>query len=280
MSSRTLTLETRKAALSDAATLSRLTLQLGYDCTEVMMRQRLVRLRDDPDHAVFVASLDGGEVVGVSVDSVYTHRAWMQAPREIGGLGPLNYPLASDITHQVSKDYGVYLPDRGHALRGTFLIDPKGILRAATIHDTDVGRSVDETLREQEFERAIDGGRAGFEPGGEQAVEDLVGREQRLQRRRRRDRALDVGPEEGGLWHVGHVDLRLVDAAAQEQRQLCVAPAADAGTGMRGEVGRRRGAQARRQLPHRASRQRPARRPCVAATTRARDDLASAREQV
>ena len=90
---------------------------------------------------------DGGEVVAVSVDSVYTHRAWMQAPREIGGLGPLNYPLASDITHQVSKDYGVYLPDRGHALRGTFLIDPKGILRAATIHDTDVGRSVDETLR-------------------------------------------------------------------------------------------------------------------------------------
>lgn len=64
MSSRTLTLETRKAALSDAATLSRLTLQLGYDCTEVMMRQRLVRLRDDPDHAVFVAALDGGEVVG------------------------------------------------------------------------------------------------------------------------------------------------------------------------------------------------------------------------
>src|SRR5690348_6687322 len=93
---------------------------------------------------------DGGDVVGVSVDSVFTHRAWMQAPREMGGVGPLNYPLASDITHQVSKDYGVYLPEKGHALRGTFLIDPKGVLRAATVHDTDVGRSVDETLRSLE----------------------------------------------------------------------------------------------------------------------------------
>jgi len=64
MNSRTLTLETRKAALADASTMSRLTLQLGYDCTEVMMRQRLARLRDDPEHAVFVASLDGSEVVG------------------------------------------------------------------------------------------------------------------------------------------------------------------------------------------------------------------------
>ena len=64
MTARTHTLETRRAALSDATTLSRLTLQLGYDCSEVMMRQRLARLRDDPDHGVFVADLDGDEVVG------------------------------------------------------------------------------------------------------------------------------------------------------------------------------------------------------------------------
>jgi GNAT superfamily N-acetyltransferase len=64
MTARTLTVETRRAALSDASALSRLTLQLGYDCTEVAMRQRLIRLRDDPDHAVFVAALDGHEVVG------------------------------------------------------------------------------------------------------------------------------------------------------------------------------------------------------------------------
>lgn len=93
----------------------------------------------------FVA--EGADVLGVSVDSVYTHRAWMKAPRDKGGLGDLAFPLASDITHQVSKDYGVYLPEKGHALRGTFIIDPKGILRSVVINDADVGRSVDETLR-------------------------------------------------------------------------------------------------------------------------------------
>lgn len=64
MTARTHTLETRKAALSDALALCRLTLLLGYDCTEVAMRQRLVRLRDDAAQALFVAALDGNEVVG------------------------------------------------------------------------------------------------------------------------------------------------------------------------------------------------------------------------
>lgn len=64
MSPRKLTLETRTAALADASAISRLTLQLGYDCTEVAMRQRLIRLREEPEHAVFVAALDGQEVVG------------------------------------------------------------------------------------------------------------------------------------------------------------------------------------------------------------------------
>jgi peroxiredoxin (alkyl hydroperoxide reductase subunit C) len=90
---------------------------------------------------------EGADVLGVSVDSVYTHRAWIRTPRDKGGLGDIAYPLASDLTHQVSKDYGVYLADRGHALRGTFLIDPKGILRSVVVNDADVGRSVDEALR-------------------------------------------------------------------------------------------------------------------------------------
>lgn len=59
-----LTLETRRALLSDASTMARLSMQLGYDCTEVVMRQRLTRLRDDLEHAVFVAALEGGVVVG------------------------------------------------------------------------------------------------------------------------------------------------------------------------------------------------------------------------
>lgn len=90
---------------------------------------------------------EGADILGVSVDSVHTHRAWLQASKEHGGLGEIRYPLASDLTHQVSKDYGVFLEDKGHALRGTFLIDPHGRLRSALVHDLEVGRSVQETLR-------------------------------------------------------------------------------------------------------------------------------------
>jgi peroxiredoxin 2/4 len=90
---------------------------------------------------------EGAEILGVSVDSVHTHRAWIKASRESGGLGELRYPLASDINHKVSRDYGVLLADAGHSLRGTFLIDPKGVLRLSLVSDLDVGRSVDETLR-------------------------------------------------------------------------------------------------------------------------------------
>lgn len=57
------------------------------------------------------------EVVGCSVDSHFTHLAWMHTPRKDGGLGPLSIPLLSDLTHKISKDYGVYLEDAGHALR-------------------------------------------------------------------------------------------------------------------------------------------------------------------
>ncbi len=89
----------------------------------------------------------GADVVGVSIDSVHTHRAWIQAPKDKGGLGELRYTLASDITHKVSKDYGVFIEEEGHSLRGTFIIDPKGMLRSALVNDLDVGRSVDETLR-------------------------------------------------------------------------------------------------------------------------------------
>ena len=89
----------------------------------------------------------GAEVIGVSTDSVYSHRAWLQTPREKNGVEGLRYPLASDITKQVSRDYGVLIEDRGVALRGLFVIDPEGTLRYAVVHDLNVGRSADETLR-------------------------------------------------------------------------------------------------------------------------------------
>ncbi len=91
-------------------------------------------------------SLDA-EVLGVSVDSVHSHRAWINTSRDAGGLGGLDYPLASDITKQVARDYGVLIEDQGIALRGLFIIDPEGILRYQVVSDLNVGRSVDETLR-------------------------------------------------------------------------------------------------------------------------------------
>jgi peroxiredoxin (alkyl hydroperoxide reductase subunit C) len=89
----------------------------------------------------------GAEVLGVSTDSVYSHRAWLQTPRDKGGVEGLKYPLASDATKQVARDYGVLIEDKGIALRGLFVIDPEGILRYKVIHDLNIGRSAEETLR-------------------------------------------------------------------------------------------------------------------------------------
>jgi peroxiredoxin 2/4 len=89
----------------------------------------------------------GAEVIGVSTDSVHSHRAWLRTPREQNGVEGLRYPLAADITKDVSRSYGVLIEDKGIALRGLFVIDPEGVLRYAVIHDLNVGRSADETLR-------------------------------------------------------------------------------------------------------------------------------------
>ncbi|XP_046879659.1 peroxiredoxin-2-like isoform X2 [Hypomesus transpacificus] len=89
----------------------------------------------------------GVEVVACSVDSHFSHLAWINLSRKQGGLGPMNIPLLSDLTHQIAKDYGVYLEDLGHSLRGLFIIDGRGVLRQVTLNDLPVGRSVDETLR-------------------------------------------------------------------------------------------------------------------------------------
>ncbi|MEP7271240.1 MAG: peroxiredoxin [Acidobacteriota bacterium] len=89
----------------------------------------------------------GADIIGLSTDSVYSHRAWLQTPRDKGGVEGLDYPLAADITKQTSRDYGVLLEDKGIALRGLFVIDPEGVLRYKVVHDLNIGRSVEETLR-------------------------------------------------------------------------------------------------------------------------------------
>lgn len=87
------------------------------------------------------------EVLGVSTDSVHSHRAWIKTPRDQGGLGSIEFPLAADTTLAVSRNYGVLVEEEGIALRGLFIIDPEGVLRYSVVHDLNVGRSVDETLR-------------------------------------------------------------------------------------------------------------------------------------
>lgn len=80
-------------------------------------------------------------VFGCSVDSVHSHKAWI---KELGGL---DYPLLSDFHKKVAADYGVLIEEEGTALRGTFIIDPEGIIKWVTMSDNNVGRSIDETVR-------------------------------------------------------------------------------------------------------------------------------------
>ncbi len=86
------------------------------------------------------------EVIGVSIDSQFSHWAWKNTPVNEGGIGNIQYPLVADLDKKISRQYGVLL-DMGVALRGTFLIDKEGIVRHAVINDLPLGRSIDEALR-------------------------------------------------------------------------------------------------------------------------------------
>lgn len=86
------------------------------------------------------------EVIGVSVDSKFTHHAWANTPREEGGIQGVNYPLVSDLNKNIARDYGVLLGD-AVALRGLFIINKDGLLKHSTINHLDLGRSIDEVLR-------------------------------------------------------------------------------------------------------------------------------------
>jgi len=90
------------------------------------------------------------DVLAVSIDSKYSHLAWVNTPRNRGGLGKMNLPLVSDITKQIASDYGVLVEDgadAGVAFRGLFIINQEGIVRHISVNDLPVGRSVDEVLR-------------------------------------------------------------------------------------------------------------------------------------
>ncbi|MGZ3698084.1 MAG: peroxiredoxin [Bdellovibrionota bacterium] len=84
----------------------------------------------------------GCQIIGCSTDSVYSHKAWFERD-----LKDVKFPVLADTNHHVSRDYGVLIEEKGIALRGTYLIDPKGTLQWMTVNALDVGRSVEETLR-------------------------------------------------------------------------------------------------------------------------------------
>ena len=107
----------------------------------------------------------GASVLGVSTDSVHSHKAWLNTPLDQNGIAGTKYPLASDKTHEVSEAYGVLVESEGVALRGLFIIDPEGILQYSVVHNMNIGRSGDETLRVLEALQA--GGLCGadWEPG-------------------------------------------------------------------------------------------------------------------
>src|SRR5262245_27567389 len=88
----------------------------------------------------------GVQILGVSVDSHFTHLAWQNTPRIDGGIGEIGYPMIADVSREISRAYDGLLPS-GIALRGLFLIDQKGVVRHQVVNDLPLGRSVDEALR-------------------------------------------------------------------------------------------------------------------------------------
>ena len=92
----------------------------------------------------------GCQLVGVSIDSHFTHMEYTKKDRKKGGLGPMQIPMLADVTHQIARDFGCLVeegPDKGVALRATYIIDGNGKLRHMSMNDLPVGRNVDETLR-------------------------------------------------------------------------------------------------------------------------------------
>ena len=99
------------------------------------------------DHRYEEFKKRGVEVVGVSIDSQFTHNAWRNTPTENGGIGAVKYALAADVRHDIAKAYGIEHPEAGVALRASFLIDKNGVVRHQVVNDLPLGRNIDEMLR-------------------------------------------------------------------------------------------------------------------------------------
>ena len=89
----------------------------------------------------------GAEVIGISTDSVHSHRAWLKTPVDKNGIEGVKYPLASDVGGKLAAKYNILVEEANIALRGLFIINPEGVLQYSVVHDLNIGRSVDETIR-------------------------------------------------------------------------------------------------------------------------------------
>lgn len=110
----------------------------------------------------------GVEVVSVSTDTVFTHKAWHDTSEAIGKV---KFPMAADPTGQLARDFGVYIEDEGLALRGTFIINTKGELKAMEVHDNSIGRDADELIRKIQAAQFVEINKgqvcpAKWKPGG------------------------------------------------------------------------------------------------------------------
>tara|TARA_R110001592_G_scaffold83616_2_gene247647 strand:- start:28807 stop:29412 length:606 start_codon:yes stop_codon:yes gene_type:complete len=99
------------------------------------------------DHRIEEFKKRGVEVIGVSIDSVFTHNAWRNTAVNDGGIGAVRYPLVADMKHEICKAYDVEFDAAGVAFRGSFLIDEDGIVRHQVVNDLPLGRDIDEMLR-------------------------------------------------------------------------------------------------------------------------------------
>ncbi|MBR9987719.1 MAG: peroxiredoxin [Desulfosarcina sp.] len=89
----------------------------------------------------------GVEVIGVSIDSQFTHFAWRNTPVKEGGIGPIQFPMVADVKHDIIRAFGIEHPDAGVALRASFLIDQDGTVQHQVVNNLPLGRNVDEMLR-------------------------------------------------------------------------------------------------------------------------------------
>lgn len=99
------------------------------------------------DHRVEELKKRGVEVIGISIDSQFTHFAWRETPVNKGGIGRVKFPMVADVKHEIQNAYGIAHPEAGVALRASFLIDRDGIVQHQVVNNLPLGRNVDEMLR-------------------------------------------------------------------------------------------------------------------------------------